>query len=77
MPTLMESPEVKPGVFPAPKQVESKASVLKKGHGWIVSASGGVAINSWAIADKVKLNDTVSAVRTKAAATDVASWYWN
>ena len=77
MPTLMESPDVKPDVFNAPKQVESMASVLKKGRNWVISASGGVAINSWAIADKVKPSDTVDAVRTKAAAGDVPSWYWN
>ena len=52
--TLLESPAVKPEAFNAPKEVESKASVLRKGRNWVISASGGVAINSWAIADKVQ-----------------------
>lgn len=77
MPTLMESTDVAPGAFPAPKQVDSKASIIKKGHNWIISASGGVAINSWGIADKAQLNDTVDAVRQKAAAGEAAGWYWN
>ena len=70
MPTLLESPAVKPEVFNAPKQVESKASVLKKGRNWVISASGGVAINSWAMADKAQRSDAVDAVRAKAAPAD-------
>ena len=62
LPTLMESPAVKPEVFDAPKQVESKASVLNR-----VVMSGGVAINSWANADKAKPSDAVAPVRAKAA----------
>jgi hypothetical protein len=77
LPTLMESPAVKPAVFNAPKQVESQASVLKKGRNWVIRASGGVAINSWAIADKTKPSDTVDAVRAKAAANENRNWWWN
>ncbi len=76
LPTLMESSDVKPEAFNTPKQVESKASVLKKGHNWVISASGGVAINSWGIADKVQKSDAVAAVREKTAA-DKATWWWN
>ena len=65
LPTLMESPAVKPTEFNAPKQVESKASGLKKGANWVISASGGVAINSWAIAEKAKTSDTVAPVRAR------------
>jgi hypothetical protein len=77
MPTLLESPAVKAEVFNAPKQVESKASVLKKGRGWVISASGGVAINSWALADKVQPNEAVAPVRAKAAAAENTAWWWN
>jgi hypothetical protein len=77
LPTLMESPAVKTEVFNAPKQVESKASVVAKGQNWIVGVSGGVAINSWVVADKAKTSDTVAPVRAKAAPTDSANWWWN
>ena len=77
LPTLMESSDVKPEAFNTPKQVESKASVLKKGHNWIISASGGVAIHSWAIADKVQKSDAVAKIRDKTAAADKATWWWN
>lgn len=77
MPTLMDSASVKPEVLNAPKQVESKASVLKKGHNWIISASGGVAINSWIAADKLQVSDAVSAIRVKAAQGEKTAWWWN
>ena len=73
----MESPAVKTEVFNAPKQVESVASVVVKGQDWIVGVSGGVAINSWAIADKAKVSETVAPVRSKAAPTENTNWWWN
>lgn len=77
LPTLMESPDAKPEVFNSPKQVESKASVLKKGRSWVISASGGVAINSWVLADKVQPSDTVAPIRAKAIPAENAAWFWN
>lgn len=77
MPTLMNSPSVKADVFNAPKQVASIASVLEKGKNRVVSVSGGVAINSWAIADKVKPSDKVAPVRAKAAFSETANWWRN
>ena len=76
-PTLLESSELKFDVFNSPKQVDSKASVMKKGRNWIISASGGVAINSWMIADKAKVDASVEPVRAKAAAKESANWWWN
>jgi hypothetical protein len=77
LPTLMESPELRPDLFFAPKQVDSMASVLKKGRGWIISVSGGVMINSWNIADKAKPSDAVAPARAKAAPGETANWWWN
>jgi hypothetical protein len=77
MPTLMNSPAVKADVFNAPKETASIASILNRGKNRVVSVSGGVAINSWAIADKVKPSDKVAPVRTKAAFPQTAGWWRN
>jgi hypothetical protein len=77
MPVLMNSQELRPAEFNAPKQVASQASVLKKGNNWIISASGGVAINSWGIADKTQKSNALAPVRTKAAPSDDSKWWWN
>jgi hypothetical protein len=70
---------------PAPKHVDSKASVLQRGDDWIISASGGVLIHSWGVADSKEQSDSLDPLRTKAAApeaskdpaTQPASWWWN
>ena len=73
----MDSAEITINVFNAPKHVETKASALKRGNGWVISASGGVAINSWVLADKVRVNDAIAPVRTKSVAADNSDWWWN
>ena len=71
--------------FPAPKQVDTQASFIKKGDNWIISASGGVLIHSWGDADRKEQSTKLSPVREKAAraASENASsgqpsnWWWN
>jgi hypothetical protein len=63
--------------FAAPKEVDSKVSMIQKGTNWIVSASGGVAIHAWAVADKAQKSDEPAAARAKAAPADKAKWCWN
>jgi hypothetical protein len=73
LPTLLSPRAVKADVFYAPKEVPSIASV----RGRLVAVSGGVAINSWIIADKAKTSDKVAAVRAKAAFEKNAGWWQN
>ncbi|MBI2824980.1 MAG: DUF1598 domain-containing protein [Planctomycetia bacterium] len=63
--------------FAAPKQVESKASFIKKGDNWIISASGGVQIHSWGVADRKEPSTALAPVRQKAAAAETSGWRWN
>lgn len=77
MPTLLNPTDVEVAKFPAPKQVDTRASVLKKGRNWIISASGGVEINSFAATKDVKQSESLAPLRTKAAPPTTASWWWN
>ncbi len=77
MPTLLDPQQVQIDRFPAPKQVDSKVSMLKKGRNWVISASGGVALNSWGIADKVRQNAAPAEARAKAAPDNSDNWWWN
>jgi len=43
-------------LFYAPHQVDSRATMLRKGQNWVISVSGGVAINPWALVDKPQQN---------------------
>lgn len=77
LPTLMASADLKAEQYAVPKKVQSKASVLKKGQNWVISASGGVAINSWAIADSAKPSDAVASARAKVVPADSKHWWWD
>jgi hypothetical protein len=77
LPVLMSSQDLQPAEFNAPKQVPAQVSMLPKGQKYIVSVSGGVAINSWIIADNTQQTDAVASIRAKAAPSDNAKWWWN
>ena len=77
MPVLMNSEELRSAEFNAPKQVPSQSSVTPKGQKYIITASGGVAINSWIIADKTQQSDAIAPARVKAAQSDESKWWWN
>lgn len=77
LPVLMTSTDLQPAEYNAPKQVPSYTSVLPKGQRYIVTVSGGVAINSWIIADNTKESDSAAPVRAKAAPTNDSKWWWN
>ena len=77
LPTLLDPTEVQIAKYPAPKQVDTVASALKAGNHWIVSASGGVAIDSFAVIQKPKKNPALTALRAKATGNETKNWWWN
>lgn len=77
LPVLLDDQSLKTEAFVAPKTVATKASVLKKSGGWVISASGGVLIPSWSIADTARQSDDCSAARTKTNYKTSSAWYWN
>ena len=76
MTALLDPTETPVGQFNAPKQVDSKVSAVKKGSNWLISASGGVDINSWAAIDKIDENKKLDPLR-KASAPSNDNWWWN
>jgi hypothetical protein len=76
LPMLMGSDGAQTASFPAPKHLDSKATLAKKGRNWMI-ACGGVQINPWAIAERAEQDDGLAAVRTQAAADDGANWWSN
>jgi hypothetical protein len=65
MSVLLDTQGLKTPEFPAPRQGDSKVSLLRKGHNWLISASGGVAINSWGIVQHIEQSDAPAALRAK------------
>ena len=77
IPTLLGSgSKIQPNEWNAPTQVATQCSVVHRGDKYFITASGGVEINSWAIADKTQEVPAVGETRQKAAAKSAGSLYW-
>ena len=61
--------------YNAPTSVDSKVSFVKQGRNWVVSASGGVQLLPWTVADNVEQNDDLANVRQQLTSAD-DRWYW-
>ena len=74
---LLDEKQIAVAEYHAPKQIASQASVLKSGHGWIVSISGGVDVNSWAVLEKSELKPELATTRKAATRPDGKRWWWD
>jgi hypothetical protein len=78
MPMLLDPADVAVEKLTAPKQVKSIVKALKLNRrDWLVSTSGGVAINSYAVIQKPKENRSLTALRQKTVGKEAATWWWN
>lgn len=68
---------VKLQAFYAPKQVDSRCSVTKSGRDFIITASGGVEINSWSVIENVEPSAEVGKLRENATGKQGKSLWWN
>lgn len=73
---LLDGKSLPAAEFYAARQTDSQASCVKKGSNWIISASGGVEIHSWQIADKVERNGQLDKVRQHIN-SNARQWWWN
>jgi hypothetical protein len=78
LPTLFSpANELAAPSYPAPKTVDSICTAVK-GDGVLTVATGGVLINSWQIADRTEVRESVQSMQAKAkVAADVTTMWWN
>lgn len=77
LPLLLDPQVVEVTSYHVPQQVDSKASFVKKGRNYIISASGGVQIHSWGIADRVEVGESLAPVRDTAQNAAADRWWWD
>jgi hypothetical protein len=77
LPMLTAAEQYQVAEYSVPKQVNSKASAVKKGRNWVITASGGVMIQPWELIQSAKASDSVASVRGKAFEARSKSWWWN
>jgi hypothetical protein len=76
LPLLLDSRQLPVDEFDAPKKTDTRASFVKKGSNWIISASGGVEIHPAEIVSKTEKTEALAPVRASAGTTSKA-WWWN
>lgn len=74
---LLDDKQIAVAEYHAPKTIASEASVLRKGRGWIVSISGGVDVNSWAVLEKAEVHAELATTRKAATRGDDKRWWWD
>jgi hypothetical protein len=62
--------------YDVPSRVDSKASVLRRGKGWLISASGGVQMYPEEMASETEADPELAPVRKAATAKDM-NWWWD
>lgn len=62
--------------FPVPKKVPTVVSWDKKGGAYVVTASGGVEINSWKVAEKAQTSKGLETPRKESVHAG-SKWWWN
>ena len=63
--------------WPAPKTVPPECSFMHTSSGLIVTASGGVQIESFQVASQTELSDAVKSVRQSIQRPAESTWWWN
>jgi hypothetical protein len=63
--------------WPAPKTVPPECSFMQTSAGLLVTASGGVQIESFQVASQTELSDAVKSVRQQIQRPADPSWWWN
>lgn len=61
----------------APKTVPPQCSFLKTRAGWVVTASGGVQVESFQVASRTEVSSAIKEVRQNVTRPTGASWWWN
>ena len=60
-----------------PKTVPTQCSFARLSRSWLVTASGGVTVDSWAVADKSEVDAKVGEVAQVALKRSTDRWWWN
>ena len=63
--------------WPTPKRLDTQCSFVKRGGEYVITASGGVQVDSYGVASKVTVDDAIAKIRPRALNRSQATWWWN
>ena len=77
-PLLMtDHSDLRPIELRVPQTIDTQVSFVKRGRNYIISASGGVLIESWLMASRSEVGDKMEATSARVIRPDDAKWWWN
>jgi hypothetical protein len=74
---LLDPSQLPANELAAPRFTPSRASVLKKGSNFVISASGGVEIHPREMLEKTQISETLHPVYDAAQSAERTHWWWN
>jgi hypothetical protein len=74
---LLDERQLAVSDYALPGKVDSRASFVKKGSGWILSLSGGVQVDSWSVLERVETTPALTDRHRQAAANRRDHWWWD
>jgi hypothetical protein len=76
LPVLTSASQINVGGLESPKQLATKCSFVKIGRNWVITASGGVSIESWAVAQRNEVKPELNGKHGPATPPGKSVW-WN
>jgi hypothetical protein len=64
-------------VWHSPKTIDTQCSYIQAGREWIITASGGVDIDSWSVVSRNEVEAKAGEIHGQAVAADKTVWWWN
>ncbi|HVX63871.1 MAG TPA: hypothetical protein VHC19_24830, partial [Pirellulales bacterium] len=74
---LMDVDRLPTDEYLTPKRIPTQANFIETRSNYIISASGGVAIDSWGALVRQEASDALTPVRREVAKAREQSWWWN
>jgi hypothetical protein len=74
---LLEDKRIAVAEYHVPKTIDSRAGLIRKDGRWIISVSGGVELDSWAVLERVQSQPALAQLRAKAAEPATNRWWWD
>ena len=63
--------------YHAPRRVASQASFVKQRGGWLISASGGMQLDPWLLADQTEISAALNQQHAEGVRLANNRWWWN
>ena len=79
LPRISDNSQAISGVkWLVPRKVATQCSFIKRNREYVVTASGGVQIDSFGVADRVQVDDSIKSIRDRSIARAAGKpWWWN